>query len=191
METYKRLQGVALLLLLLSPAVPAQAHQLDRVRTDSEILRLLISSGTQRSATFKAIVDRLEVSDLIVEVQCAQFKSVLLAGRTVLLSARASVRYVLVEIACPVGDATALAILGHELRHALEIASVQWVVDEPSLERLYTQIGYSSCVRTGAVSEFETTDAIEAGERVRHELSHQTASTRHVAQRLTSEDIHE
>jgi hypothetical protein len=185
METHKWLQRVALLIALLLPAVPAQAHRLDRVRGDSEGVRLLISSGIDRSPTIKAIVDRLEVSDLIVEVQCGQFKSVLRAGRTVLLSARQSVRYVLVEIACPMAEAAALEILGHELRHALEIASAPWVVDEPSLEKLYQHIGYSSCAKTGGVSEFETGDAIEAGERVHHELFHQAASTRRVAQLLT------
>ena len=185
METHKWLQRVALLIVLLLPAVPAQAHRLDHVRGDSENLRQLILSGIQRSPTFKAIVDRLEVSDLIVEVQCGLFKSSLQAGRTVLLSARPSVRYVLVEIACPQADAAALEILGHELRHALEIASAPWVVDEPSLEKLYTQIGYSSCAKTGGVSEFETADAIEAGERVHHDLFHRAASTRRVAQLLT------
>jgi hypothetical protein len=185
METQKWLRRVALFVLLLLPAVPAQAHGLDRMRTDSKDLRLLISSGLQRSPTLRAIVDRLEASDVIVEVQCGQFKSVLLAGRTLLLSARPSVRYVLVEIACPMGDAAALEILGHELRHALEIASAPWVVDAPSVEKLYSQIGFSNCVNRGGFREFETADAIEAGERVHHELFHQAASTRRVAQLLT------
>jgi hypothetical protein len=185
METHKWLQRVALLIVLFFPAVPAQAHRLDRVRGDSEAMRLLLVSGLQRSPTFKAIVDRLEVSDLIIEVQCGQFKSVRQAGRTMLLSTRESVRYVLVEIACPMVDAAALEILGHELRHALEIASAPWVTDEQSIGKLYTQIGFSSCTRTGGVSEFETADAIEAGERVHHELLHQAASTRRVAQLLT------
>jgi hypothetical protein len=123
METHKWLQRVALFVMVLIPVLPAQAHKLDRVRGDSEDLRLLISTGVERSPTFKAIVDRLEASDLIVEVQCGTFKSSLLAGRTVLLSARPSVRYVLVEIACPMSRAAALVILGHELRHALEIAA--------------------------------------------------------------------
>ena len=170
METHKWLQRVALLIVLLFPAVPAQAHRLDRVRGDSEAMRLLLVSGLQRSPTFKAIVDRLEVSDLIVEVQCGQFKSVRQAGRTMLLSSRESVRYVLVEIACPMVETAALEILGHELRHALEIASAPWVTDESSIGKLYTQIGFLSCPRTGGgVSEFETADAIEAGERVHHE----------------------
>ena len=185
METHKWLQRVALILLLVASAGPAQAHWPDRVRPNSEGMRQLISSGLRRSATFRTIAEQLQVSDLIVEVQCGQFKSSLLAGRTVLLSARPSVRYVLVEIACPMAESPALEILGHELRHALEIASAPWVIDEPSLGKLYTQIGYSSCVKTGGVSEFETADAIEAGERVHHELLHQAASTRRVAQLLT------
>ena len=185
METHKWLQRVALLIVLLFPAAPAQAHRLDRVRGDSEAMRLLLVSGLQRSPTFKAIVDRLEVSDLIVEVQCGQFKSSRLAGRTVLLSARPVVRYVLVEIACPMSDAAAIEILGHELRHSLEIASAPWVVDEPSLERLYTQIGFANCMKTGGSGDFETGDAIEAGERVHHELLHQSASTRRVTQLIS------
>jgi hypothetical protein len=171
--------------MLLLPAVPAQAQRLDRVRGDSEDVRLLLSSGIQRSPTFRAIVDRLEASDLIVEVQCGQFKSILLAGRTVLLSARPPVRYVLVEIACPMAEPAALAILGHELRHALEIASAPWVADELSLEKLYTQIGFLNCLQTGGFGDFETADALEAGERVHHELFHPAASTRRVAQVMT------
>jgi len=185
METHKWLQRVALFIVLLVLPAPAWAHRLDRVRGDSQNLQLLISSGMRRSPTLSAIVDRLEASDLIVEVQCGLFKSSLQAGRTLLLSARPSVRYVLIEIACPMVDAAALEILGHELRHALEIASAPWVVDEPSLEKLFTQIGYRNCVKTGGFSEFETADAIEAGERVHHELFHQAASTRRVAQLLT------
>jgi len=184
METHRWLQRVALAVLLLAPAVPAQA-QLGRVRGDSREMRQLLSSGLGRSPTFKAIVSRLEASDLIVEVQCGQFKSSLLAGRTVLLSARPIVRYVLVEIACPMSDAAAIEILGHELRHALEIASAPWVVDEPSLERLYTQIGYPNCMKTGGSGDFETRDALEAGERVHHELLHQAASTRRVVQLIS------
>jgi hypothetical protein len=185
METHKWLQRVALFLVFLVLGAPAWAHRLDRVRGDSKDLQVLISSGVRRSPTISAIVDQLEASDLIVEVQCGLFKSSRQAGRTVLLSARPSVRYVLIELACPMVEAAALEILGHELRHALEIASAPWVVDEASVEKLYTQIGYSNCVKTGGFSEFETADAIEAGERVHHELFHRAASTRRVAQLLT------
>ena len=114
----------ALTLLLLLPAAHAraQAAGYQRVRTDSRYLRLVIASGIERSPTFRRIVERLEQSDVIVEVQCGYFTGSQRAGRTVLLSASAHVRYVLVEVACWATSGPSLHMIGHELRHALEIA---------------------------------------------------------------------
>jgi hypothetical protein len=186
METHRWLQRVAFLVLLLLLSAPAHARKLERLRPASKELRLLILSGMQRSQTFSALVDRLEASDLIVEVQCARFTTSRLMGRTALLSAQPSVRYVLVEIACPTTATSAITILGHELHHALEIASAPWVVDVRSLGRLYSQIGFATCGwPPGGFGEFETEDAVDAGDRVHYELFHPAASTRRVAQVIT------
>ena len=115
---------------------------MERVRSDSPYLRLVIVSGVQRSPTFRAIIDRLERSDLIVEVQCGRFIDSRLAGRTVFLTARPTVRYVLVEISCPVTSVPALGTIAHELSHALEIATARWVVNGETLAQLYGQIGF-------------------------------------------------
>src|SRR5471032_3228116 len=71
METYRWTRALALLLPLLLSATyaQAQAEGMERVRSDSRYLRLVIASGIERSPTFRRIVDRLEQSDLIVEVQ--------------------------------------------------------------------------------------------------------------------------
>ena len=74
---------------------------MQRVRAASPYLRPIIASGTERSPTFSAIVDQLEQSDVIVEVQCGQFGGSRLAGRTVLLAVQPGIRYVLVEVGCP------------------------------------------------------------------------------------------
>ena len=183
MESPTWLRRVAIAVLMLFMAGPARAQKLDRLRPDTDDMRRLISDGLQKSPTLGVIVQQLEHSDLIVEVQCGYFARSSRLGRTVLLAARPSVRYVLVEIACGLTAGAGLEILGHELRHALEIASARWVVDEPSLGRLYTHIGFRSCaLAAGARGEFETEDAIEAGGRVHQELSHPEASTRRVAQ---------
>ena len=145
-------------------------------------MRRLISAGIERSTTFGAAVRRLDASDLIVEVQCGRFRQSSRLGRTVLLTTRPGVRYVLVEIACGLTPDAGLQILGHELRHAVEIADAPWVVDEPSLGRHYTHIGFSTCAVQGAGhGEFETAGALEAGDRVHYELSHPDASTRRIA----------
>lgn len=176
METHRWLRTVtALLLLVILPAAHAQAQKpgMQRVRTDSRYLRLVLASGIERSPTFRRIVDLLEHSDLIVEVQCGRFTGSMQAGRTVLLSARPNVRYLLVEIACPMTTTPALCIVAHELRHALEIADAEWVVDGATLAGLYREIGFRNCDAYGSsCTEFETADALETGARVHRELLH-------------------
>ena len=159
---------------------------MQRVRTDSPYLRLVIASGVQRSPSFRAIVDRLEESDLIVEVQCGRFNDSRLAGRTVFLAATPTVRYVLVEISCPVTSTPALGTIGHELTHALEIASASWVVDGDTLAQLYGEIGFPTYGTNSTIfGQYETADALDAGEHVHHELFHPSEPTRRLAQIVT------
>ena len=66
-----------------------------------------------------------------------------------------------------------LGIVGHELQHAVEIASAPNVVDDQSFKRLFTRIGYSGCLSARG-EQFETTAALETGERVREEFARAT-----------------
>jgi hypothetical protein len=182
-RTFSILTVLHLSLLAGAPA-RAQATDIPRVRAASPYLRLVIASGMERSPTFHAIVDQLEQSDVIVEVQCGQMNGSRLAGRTVLLAVQPGIRYVLVEVACPVTSVPALCIIGHELRHALEIASAPAVVDGESLAQLFTEIGFQSRI-TNLDGQFETADAVAAGERIHHELFHPEDSTRRLAQDST------
>ena len=179
---------VLLLPFALLAAAPArvQAGSTQRVRSSSPYLKLLITSGVERSPTFRDIVERLEASDLIVEVECGRFTSSMLAGRTALLAALPGVRYVLVEVGCPLSSAPALATIGHELRHALEIASARWVVDDETLALFYTEIGFPNrAAKMASYGQFETSDALDAGERVHHELFHPTELSRALTQVVT------
>jgi len=180
--------AVLTLLLLSAPGARAQEpdQAIERVRTDSPDLRLVLASGIERSPTFRRIVERLEQSDLIVELQCARFAESSLAGRTVLLSAQPGTRYVLVEIACSMTSVPSLHMIGHELRHALEIADAPWVVDGSTLAQLYREIGFPTCgVNRELYGRFETAEALDAGERVHHELFHPEDPARRVAGNAT------
>ena len=188
METHRWTRTFALLLLLLLPATyaQAQAEPMQRVRTDSRYLRLVIASGIERAPTFRRIMDRLDQSDVIAEVQCGNFTGSQQVGRTVLLAALPTVRYVLVEIACPMTSVPALHLVAHELRHVLEIADATWVVDGPTLAQLYLDIGFPTHgPTTESYGQFETADALDAGDRVHHELFHPGDPTRRVARDAT------
>jgi hypothetical protein len=171
---------VLLLPFALLAAAPArvQAGSTQRVRSSSPYLKVLIASGVERSPTFRDIVERLEASDLIVEVECGRFTSSMLAGRTALLAALPGVRYVLVEVGCPLSSAPALA--------TLEIATARWVVDDETLALFYTQIGFPNrAAKMASYGQFETSDALDAGERVHHELFHPAELSRALTQLVT------
>jgi hypothetical protein len=65
-----------------------------------------------------------------------------------------------------------VAILGHELQHAVEVANAPWVVDEASLAEEYRRIGFPSHADHGM--SFESRAAIDAGQRVLRDLTHGT-----------------
>ena len=63
-----------------------------------------------------------------------------------------------------------IATLGHELRHALEIADTPSVVDDASLAELYECTGFASrAMKPGA--GYDSALAVEAGREVWAELS--------------------
>ena len=63
-----------------------------------------------------------------------------------------------------------IALIGHELRHAVEIADAPDVVDASSLVREYEKIGFLSPRVTPGVS-FDSDAAVEAGYQVLRDLS--------------------
>ena len=83
-----------------------------------------------------------------------------------LLNADHGRRSVRVDIRQSLTPREMLAIIGHELRHALEIADAREVRDDQSMIELYRRIGVSRDAR----SHFETIAARAAGSQVRAEL---------------------
>ena len=66
------------------------------------------------------------------------------AGDTQFVAAAGAQRYVRIYLDARLPDDQAVAILGHELQHASEIAEHSWVVDQETLGMLYARIGYES-----------------------------------------------
>jgi hypothetical protein len=149
------------------------------VRTLDRRLRNVIDEGLARSALFRGLVARLDGSDVIVYVELECPMSSRLFGRLTLLGAGRDRRYVNVRVSCMVTVTQQIAAIGHELRHAVEIADAPSVVDAASLAMEYRRIGFPSHVmRRG--EGYESRAAIEAGHQVWAELAHTADSrTRH------------
>jgi hypothetical protein len=141
------------------------------VRTPDARIRAAITDGVERSPLFRDLVAQLDASDVIVYVQVDRAMPPRLQGRLGLLSVAGGRRYVIVRIACFLTGTQQIAILGHELQHAVEIANAESVVDEASLAAEYKRIGFGS----GAVlagTGYDSRAAIDAGVRVWRELTH-------------------
>jgi hypothetical protein len=158
----------------------ARAESFERIRPDPGLLTTVVATAFDRSAAFRSIAERIERSDVIVHLTCGYFKSLTLAGRTLLVTAGPYVRYVRVQVLCQQPEQALTAIVAHELQHVAEIASAASVVDDKSFARLFATIGFSTCVSVGS-EQFETEAAIATGERVRSELRHYSESSMQVS----------
>jgi len=164
--------GLLVLVLLVSARAAladATVPALQRIRTFETRLRLRVEDGMRRSATFRALALRLEQSDLIVYLMYDVCTPPHIAGRLTFLSATGGVRYVVVRLR-PLGSLThEIAVLGHELQHAVEIAEHATIVDEQSLARAYMRIGHVNPSMPQGIG-FDTRAAIDVGYQVRREL---------------------
>ena len=108
----------AAVLLLLACGSPASAERIGPfLRTVDSRLAAAVMRGRHESPTFRAIVDRLAASDLIVYVSRGAISGDT-AASTQLVSATGGYRYVRVTLELDPDSDVGVAMLGHELRHA-------------------------------------------------------------------------
>jgi hypothetical protein len=126
-----------------------------------------IAGGLRRSATFADLVLALNRSDVIVYIETARGMPSTLAGRMLIVAGPASQRYLRIQISGMARGNELIALVGHELQHALEVAASPDVRDEQSLIALYEAIGHG---KSGS-HLYDTIAAQTAGRRVRTELN--------------------
>lgn len=153
-----------------TPADPASA----RVRPETSEGRELLAELIARSPTAQRLVDHLEQSDVVVYVRYRWFATESINGHIGLMSSDPQHRYLIIELACRRTRLEQLVTLGHELRHAVEIADVPWVTDASSLSTLYRRIGEAVNV-SGTGEAYESNAAAETSHQVRSELVAATA----------------
>jgi hypothetical protein len=155
------------------PLMPAHAvaqirpaPDASRVRSHSERIIAAMSEAQRRSHTFRALVDRLERSDLIVYLEsghCAQLQ--VLSCLSMTSGARAQ-RYLRVTIDIQHPRTLIIQQIAHELQHAIELAGTPQVVDADTLRAFYSRIGSVDIVP----DTFETIAAVAVAAAVAGEI---------------------
>jgi hypothetical protein len=162
--------------LAIAPSVPLAASPIDttapdplgaHVRALTPRMKQVIELGRRRSATFRELIDRLNGSDVIVYLENTHELPAGLDGRLTFMTTAGGVRYLRAQVTSSLDDDDLIAVAGHELQHAIEVASHPEVRDVASLAVLYTQIGVPSA---SARHRYDTLEAQSTGRRVRAEL---------------------
>ncbi len=160
--------GCALLWPALAwAAPPALSSEIPRLRPLTTLAAEFVARGLDGSPTFRSLVERIERSDVIVYVELEHRTPGAPDGATHLLNASRYFRFLLISINQDLAPADIVAMLGHELQHAVEIADLPAIRDAAALERHYRRDGIVE-LRTGCVC---SEAAREAGRRVRGELA--------------------
>jgi hypothetical protein len=168
-----------LCLAVLAPPAPAAARdggtlsdRQPRIRTTDRRLASLLEEGARASTTFRALVDHLARSDVVVYLRCDRSpEPQRLDGRLTFLSTAGGFRYVVIRLNWLTARRRQLAILAHELQHAVEVADRPAIVDGPSLAREYARIGYVNRGSATPGLSFDTHAAVATGERVLREIA--------------------
>ena len=148
--------------VLLFPAMAAAAGEV--LRPVDHAAALTIRRGIERSRLVRDLVHELERTDLIVHVEMSRDLPGGLGGTTRLVAARGGHRYLRISITTALAPEARVAMLGHELQHALEIARSQ-AHDVETLRRFWLHNGYRINDRF-----FETEAARGVERAVRQEL---------------------
>ena len=148
----------------LPPKSPAGGP---RVRPDDGRSAAIVLEGMERSATLRALIDALESRDVIIYIQMQPMLKGRLAGSVTWVTAAGRFRYIRVSWSPDLTTSAAIATLGHELQHALEIANEPSIVSTESLEAFYRSHGISMRIHNG----WDTLAARDRGDVVRKEIA--------------------
>ena len=145
---------MALILSCLAAQVNAEIPAAWRVRSTDGYFQTLIMDGYSRSERFRSLVDRLNQSDVVVYVEAhrrtdARYNGYLLADVRV----GGQNRYLRIRLKARGARDIMVAVVAHELQHALEVAEAPNVRDADTFHAHFQRIDNGTC----SISCYETT----------------------------------
>jgi hypothetical protein len=170
----------AVLMTQITAASAAAAEASSRVRSTNPVMLDLLKEGRDRSGTFRTLVDAIDHSNGIVYVEFGYCAFGHLDGCLLPFIASAHgdryVRVIVTPEKSRLNHDQLLALIGHELRHALEVLEHPEVVDVPTMEHMYRSIGTPIAGQRG----FETSAARSTGTAVLTELLRNTRAPQYL-----------
>jgi len=153
------------LILLLALVVPhrSSAQSFPHVRFLDPVLKELFDHGMQQSPTLRTLVEKVEAAPILVFIEGDIRMPLYIGARLNFVTSVNGLRYVRVDIDCTLSPRRQIALLAHELQHALEIGQRTDILDAEGMESLYEEIGFQSS-DNGSHKSYET-EAAKAVQR--------------------------
>jgi hypothetical protein len=156
--------------LVTATALDAQPVHDHRLRMLDARLAELVQEGMARSQTFRELARRLTTGDVVVYVRYDLLPAGV-HGRLSFLSRVAGVRYVLVSLTPDLDSDRSIVVLGHELRHAVEVLEQPSIVDGATFAAAYEQATYRRRPLDDGGVGVDTVAAVQAGVQVWKEIA--------------------
>jgi hypothetical protein len=150
-----------LTMMLLALAITAQDSSQRHVRASEPAILALIDTGLSRSATLRSLIATLDESDVIVYIDVKVTRQGLGGYLAHQIVARGGHRYLHVAVETKGAQDRLVALLAHELQHAVEVARAPEAVDTESLKQLFDRLavrfgcGGTTCSETQAARDVE------------------------------------
>jgi hypothetical protein len=153
------------------PGIDARdaAAAFTRVRGAGSEINGLIQQAYAKSATFRALVDDLQRSNVMVIVESGFCSSGRFRSCVVHVEGDVRMRSIRIVIDTRIAGDRLMATIGHELQHAAEIAHDPTVTNSRSVLRLYRKIANGACGE-GRSDRCETEAALAVEAKVLNEL---------------------
>lgn len=179
--------AVTLCALLLGPSAIVSAASAEdapdtrasHIRPADRCATRLLADAVEQSAIVRGLIEQLTGSDVIVYLTSSQPLNRVKGmprGKTHFLTANPAGRFLQVWVDPAQGPAARMAVLAHELQHALEVAGEPAVTDLPSFRAFYegvATVGHATGASRG-VRRYETAAAVAVETRVLRELGERT-----------------
>ena len=150
-----------------SAADPATTDPIgSHVRATDPRAQEWIRAGATASRTFRSLLSRLAESDLIVYVVVVD-RIDGAVGQMYFVTATGGVRYLRIEVVADRDVGRMVALIAHELQHAVEVADAPRVRDSRALEMLYLGMFGNALSRT----QYDSAAARETEDRVKSEVA--------------------
>jgi hypothetical protein len=165
--------GCAVLAAIVAGTPVAATSEPSVLRCDGDPhLNKIVAQGLARSATLRSLVTELERTHVIAYASISRGLPPGVGGRVRFIGTGDGWRFLRIEVDDRCSKVELLALLGHELQHATEIAAAPGVTDSASMAALYDRIGLGRMESRapGDPAWYETQAAIDVQRRVYGEL---------------------